>query len=61
MTATRTRWLSQQDQRRAARHERRILEGRQRRDLVESGIRPTTWQRDPAGTPPVVIIEKRSD
>ena len=60
MTATRTRWLSQQDQRRAATAERRRAEGRQRRAVVESGVSMPTWQRDPAGAPAVIVITKRS-
>ena len=60
MTATRTRWLAQQDQRRAASHERRLAQGRQRRAVVESGTRLPTWQATPAGSSPVIVITRGS-
>ena len=59
MTA-RTRFIARQDQRRAEAAERRLAQGRQRRRLVESGVHPATWQAAPAGSSPVLIIE-RSD
>ena len=57
--SARTRFIARQDQQRAAAAERRLAQGRERRAAVEGGFWPGGRQRDPAGTPPVIVITRK--